>query len=95
MQTQTCGCYHITRPNMESESSTSHPQEMNRLDGDVSFYLDGTNPIEGDAMGKGVEVLPIHFNLQHIGKIHHTMCNLRESSTQGVRYIILCNLCFA
>lgn len=80
---------------MGSESSTSHPQEINRLDGDVSFYLDGANALEGDAVVKGVEVLSIHLDLQHIGKIGHTMCNLRESSTQGVRYIILCHLCFA
>lgn len=95
VQTQTSGCNHITSPNTESESSTSHRWEINRLDRDFSFYLDGANPLEGEAVVKGVEVLPIHFNLQHIGIIRHTMCNLRESSTRGVRYIILCNQCFA
>lgn len=50
---------------MESERSTSHRQEINRLDGDLFFYLDGTDPLKGDAVVKGVEVLPVHVNLQN------------------------------
>lgn len=69
-------CNHITRPNIESEISKSHYREINSLDGDVSFYLNGANPLQGGAVVKGGEVFAVHFNLQHIDEICRSMHNL-------------------
>lgn len=51
---------------MSLQSWKSHPDDINRLDGNISCDLHRTNSLYGDTVFEGVEVLLIHFDLQHV-----------------------------